>query len=61
MWAEHLAWLEERGRLPGVVWQHTDGVLRLPTQHAQHRVLLGHSYINLNPLMFMLLLLCSGK
>lgn len=36
----HCTLLEERGGLPGIIWQHTDGVLRLPTQHAQHCVLL---------------------
>lgn len=39
-----LGWLEERSWLPGVIWKHTDGVLRLPTQHAQHCVFLDNTY-----------------
>lgn len=32
--------LEERSRLSGIIWQHADGVLCLPAQHAKHSVLL---------------------
>lgn len=35
--------LEER-RLSGVIREHADGVLRFPTQHAEHRVLLHGTY-----------------